>query len=179
MRLKLIIILSFLSVSSVFAQSDSVKVDQNKNKIGELNQRLDNLLESSKTIDGDSVQYKLDLLFKEIKGIKTSLTELKESVEELNETKAIQVAEEKIADIESGKYYMVLASRRDLGRINRAKKAMDSRDLMVVQNSKETWYHLVSTRAMSMSDAILKTAAERKNGVQDAWWVTAKKLKVN
>ena len=117
MRLVLIIVISLISISTLLAQDDSSKVNQNKEKIGELNQRLDKLLEGSKTIDGDSVEQKLRMLFEEIKSIKSSLTELKESVgqlsEELNDVKSL---EEKITTIEHGKYYLVLASIRDKSR---------------------------------------------------------------
>ncbi|MAC95794.1 MAG: hypothetical protein CMC96_09850 [Flavobacteriales bacterium] len=180
MRLVLIIVISLISISTLLAQDDSSKVNQNKEKIGELNQRLDKLLEGSKTIDGDSVEQKLRMLFEEIKSIKSSLTELKESVgqlsEELNDVKSL---EEKITTIEHGKYYLVLASIRDKSRAAQVKSQLKHKDVLLVQNSLGTWYHLVLSQPMSMKDAILRTAEERKSGVKDAWWVTAKKLKVN
>lgn len=180
MKFIFILVVSLLSFNSLIAQNDSVSVDKNKSKIGELNQRLDKLLEDSKTIDGESVEEKLTILFEEIKSIKSSLTELKESVgqlsDELNNVKSL---EDKITDIESGKYYVVLASRRDEGRVKQAQREFLNRDLLLVQNSIGTWHHLVVNKAMSMKEAIKYTAEERKSGVKDAWWVTAKKLKVD
>lgn len=178
-----IIVFGLFQLPTVFAQNDTAQVDRNKNKIGQLNQRLDKLLEDAKTIDADSVQYKLDQLFQEVQSIKENLTELRESVgalnEEVNFKKSGTEVEDKITELQTGKYYMVLASKRDLVQLEMVKNKMSDRNLLVVRNSRDTWYHLVLNEAMSMREAIEQTTAERKTGVEDAWWVTAKKIKLD
>ena len=66
-----------------FAQTEE-NVEKNDQKINELNKRLDNLLGTSKTISGDSVEFKLDLLFKEIQSLKAEMQLLLNAVDEIN-----------------------------------------------------------------------------------------------
>ena len=178
-----IIAFSLIGISTLFGQNDTAQINQTKDKINELNQRLDKLYKSSQTIERDSVQYKLDMLFEEVKAIKSSMAELKETVEilsgEATKDSSMKELEDKISDIQKGKYYVVLASERDMERIKMVKKNMSNQQLLLVQNKKGSWYHLVLDKEIPMREAIQQTLNERQNGVKDAWWVSAKKLKLD
>lgn len=167
-----------------FAQADK-KVEKNDEKIDELNVRLDNLLGTSKSISGDSVEYKLDILFQEIQSMKSEMKSIRKSVEEIK-TPGVQNTNNagldkfnsKIQDIESGEYYVVLASERSKARAeSKMKQLSNTGKIQVVQNIKGTWFHVILENSFNMRSAIQKTTDVKKEKVKDAWWVTGKKLK--
>ena len=171
--------------AAVYSQTEK-KVEKNDEKINELNKRLDNLLGSSKTISGDSVEYKLDLLFKEIHSLKTEINSIKASVEEIktndgapNSNKSgLDQLNSKIQDIENGEYYIVLASGRFKETVDRfVTRFQNTQKIKVVQNLKGTWYHVVVDQPQDMRSAIITTNAIRKKDIKDARWVTGRKLK--
>jgi hypothetical protein len=167
-----------------FAQTEE-NVEKNDLKINELNERLDNLLGSSKSISGDSVNYKLDLLFKEIQSLKTEMQSLLNSVDEIkangipNSSQAkIDKINSKIEEIEIGEYYVVLASERLKERAERYLARYEhTQKLRVVQNVKGSWFHVIIDQPQDMRSAIETSNALRAKDVKDAWWVTGKKLK--
>ncbi len=167
-----------------FAQTEK-NVEKNDEKIDELNQRLDNLLGTSKSISGDSVEYKLDLLFQEIQGLKSEMKTIRQSVEEIkadgvpNSDKAkLDKMNSRFQDIESGEYYVVVASERTKARAERFfARHQHTQKIRIVQNLKSTWFHVIIDQPQDMRSAIETTSAVRKKDVKDAWWVTGKKLK--
>ena len=167
-----------------FAQTEK-KVEKNDHKIDELNQRLDNLIGGSKAISGDSVTYKLDILFNEIQSLKSDMKAVRESLDEIktsgvpvkNNSKLDNMAS-KIKDIESGEYYIILDSERDATRAENSKNKFEkTHTVKVVQNTKGTWYHVVLSKSQSMRSAIQTTNELRLKEIKDAWWVTGRKLK--
>ena len=154
------------------------EVEQNDKKITELNKRLDNLLGNSKTISGDSVEYKLDRLFLEIKTIKNNLQSLQESIEVLK-TNGVQIKalKTKLSDVESGKYYIVLASERSIRRAElMLKKKGSPYTAKIVKNVKGTWYHVILEESFSMRSVIQTIIDIQKKDVKDVWFVNGKKL---
>ncbi|MFT4755518.1 MAG: hypothetical protein ACI91R_000150 [Vicingaceae bacterium] len=160
------------------------KTEQNDKKITELNRRLDNLLGTSKTISGDSVNYKLDRLFLEIKTIKEDVQSIQESIGELKtnglpSSNAAKLAaiNSKIADTESGGYYVVIASERTKDRAELfSTKWSSTYALKIVKNVRETWYHVILEEPLSMRSAIQTVSDIQEKDVKDVWWVNSKKL---
>lgn len=165
----------------VFAQSDSAAADKNKSKINELNQRLDNLVKSTSTVsNGDSVEYKLDLLLKQMKEVKQEITAIKADVNTIKEeNRAARIEGETAAtnEIVGGSYYVVIGSRRD---DNLAKSLLAelsiTQEVKLVKNSKNTWNHIVLSTPFSNQDAAKKVYELRKGTFKDAWWTISKRL---
>ena len=160
------------------------ETEQNDKKITELNRRLDNLLGNSKTISGDSVNYKLDRLFLEIQTIKEDVQSIQESIEELktnglpsSNTAKLAAINSKIADTESGVYYVVIASERTKDRAELfSKKRSSTYAQKIVKNVSGTWYHVILEESFSMRSAIQIVNDIKEKNVKDAWWVNGKKL---
>ena len=173
-----------------FAQTEE-NVEKNDQKINELNKRLDNLLGTSKTISGDSVEFKLDLLFKEIQSLKVEMQLLLNAVDEINgngvtssatysdsDKSKLDKINARFQEIEAGEYYVVLASGKSKVQAERyVSRYEHTQKLRVVKNAKGTWFHVIIDQAQDMRSAIETSSAIRKKDVKDAWWVTGKKLK--
>lgn len=182
--MKNFITLALLCISIVgFAQQEK-KVEKNDQKIDELNKRLDNLVGSSKTITGDSIEFKIDLLFQEIRSIKTEMQSMRQTVEDIkangvstSNTTKLNKINSKLDDLENGEYYVVLASERTKARADKyLARYEQTQKLRVVQNSKGSWYHVIIDTAQNMRTAIETTENVRQKDVKDAWWVNGKKL---
>jgi len=166
-----------------FAQAGK-NVEKNVEKIDELNQRLDNLLGTSKSISGDSVGYKLDLLFLKIQELKSEMKSIRLSVEEIkdngvpNSDRAkLDKINSRFQEIESGKYYVVLASERTKVRAERfISNYKHTQKIRMVKNLSGTWFHIIIDQPQAMKDAIETTSAVRNKEVKDAWFVNGKKL---
>ena len=167
-----------------FAQTEE-NVEKNDQKINELNKRLDNLLGSSKSISGDSVEFKLDLLFKEIQTIKSEMQSLFNSIDDIKANGVAASGQAKLdkmnakfEEIEAGEYYVVLASRKSKERAESyVARYEHTQKLRVVQNMKGSWFHVIIDQAQDMRSAIETASSIREKDVKDAWWVTGKKLK--
>jgi hypothetical protein len=170
-------------VTNLSAQNDSLRVASNDKKINELNGRLDNLLQGSKNIGEDSISYKIDKLMQEVSSLKSELKNLQVSVNEIKATdaekKKLAELTDKVNEIESGQYYIVIGSERNSKRAElMQRKLSQEHPVKVVQNSRGSWYHIVLDKPYSMPEAIKQTAFIRGKSVSDAWWVTGRKLAV-
>jgi hypothetical protein len=181
---KLVTALFILITQLGFSQNDTSIVDKNKDKIYQLNNRLDRLLNGDIEEDFDSTNYKLDYIFQEIRKIKVELTDIKES---LHEVKTIgesalksgntAMAGKNFQGVSAGSYYVVLASNRSKERAEKALKRLSgSHKVRLVKNSKETWFHIILESELTEKQAGLTTAEYRKKEFSDAWWTTGKKL---
>ena len=60
----------------------------------------------------------------------------------------------KLSDVESGKYYIVLASERSIKRAElMLKKKGSPYTAKIVKNVKETWYHVILEESFSSEEA--------------------------
>lgn len=169
-----------------FAQTEE-NVEKNDQKINELNKRLDNLLGTPKSISGDSVEFKLDLLFKEIQSLRAEMQSLFNSIDDIkanvvtsstSNQSNLDKMNAKFEEIEAGEYYVVLASRKSKERAESyVARYEHTQKLKIVQNMKGSWFHVIIDQAQDMRSAIETASAIREKDVKDAWWVTGKKLK--
>ncbi|KAA3642514.1 MAG: hypothetical protein DWP98_13820 [Bacteroidetes bacterium] len=174
------ITIAFLLFSVIcFAQEGDKKVTENDQKIGELNERLDRLIGGSAQISGDSISLKIDRLISDIKEIKSEMQELKKTVQKLDvesQTKLNKI-DNKISEVENGKYYVVISSERELKRAKSLLKNLQKKqEVQLFQNKRKTWYHVVIAIPFSMQEAIKENAKQHQLGYKDSWWVTSKKL---
>jgi prefoldin subunit 5 len=184
-KMKNVIAALFILIAQLgFSQKDTSTVGKNKNKIDQLNERLDRLLKGGSSEEVDSTNYKLDYIFQEIKNIKSEISEMKQSIEEiktidrsvLNAENAV-VAIKDAQGVSAGAYYVVLASNRSKERAEKALKRLSgSHKVRLVKNSKETWFHIILESELTEKQAGLTTAEYRKKEFSDAWWTTGKKL---
>ncbi len=172
--------LLFFNINS--QAQDTAKVEGNKQKIDELNSRLDKLLSGNETGEKDSLSIKLDEVLVIVKELQREMNNLKGEVDELISGKFRYDIEPKSASttLNSESYYVVVAARGNEERIQKALITMQKdAPLMIVQNSKGTWYHLIHKQAYSMAEARQMAEKEKQNGITDAWWVTGRKLSLD
>lgn len=168
-----LILFSFLA----FAQTEETQEGKNQEKINQLNQRLDKLLEESKGDKEGSIDLKLDRLFTEIRELKKEVEALNRSFEKLQSGEGGELSKK---PMEQDEYYVVIASRRDRERAGRALEAYSAAKkaaLKMVQNQRGSWYHIILDQPFSLAEASKRSTAYRKSGIHDCWWVTGKKLK--
>lgn len=180
MKKYITIVFLFFSVIT-FAQEGDIKVNENELKIGELNERLDRLINGSKQISGDSISIKIDRLIFDIKEIKSEMNVLRNTVQKLdNESKSgrrLNEFDSKLDEIENGKYYVVIGSEREQKRAIRIlKNIQKTQEAVLVQNDRKSWYHIVLASPLSMKQAIKEKSKQQQLGFADAWWINAKKL---
>jgi hypothetical protein len=175
-------LLATLLLFNTHAQAqDTARVSGNKEKIKELNNRLDNLLKGNEG-KKDSLSIKVDEVLVIVKELQIEMNKLKGEVEELKSAKLRYDIEPKEAttSLSSGAYYVVVAARGNKERIQKALiKMQKEAPLMIVQNSRGTWFHLIHKKAYSMSEARQMAEKEKQNGIADAWWVTGRKLSLD
>lgn len=185
---------SFLSIVLLafglvcFAQDDK-KVEENNEKIGELNDRLDRLINGSTQISGDSINIKIDRLISDIKEIKTEIQVLKQTVNKISEegvsksndenTEELAKLETKLKDLDEGVYYVILASAKyeEYGKKTQNRLAKNGLQVRLVQNARETWYHIILDQEYTLAEAIQKVEEIKKSKFSDAWFMTGRKLK--
>ena len=173
----LLVTLLFFNINA--QAQDTAKVEGNKQKIDELNSRLDKLLSGNETGE-DSLSIKLDEVLVIVKELQREMNNLKGEVDELKSGKLRYDIEPKSGStsLNSESYYVVVAARGNEERIQKALITMQKEaPLMIVQNSRESWYHLIHKQAYNMAEARQTAEKEKQNGISDAWWVSGKKLK--
>lgn len=191
-KLPLVSLLLFCSFAS-FAQKDSLVVNRNKDKIDQLNQRLDRLLSEEPEGDEkkDSTVYKIDFLFKEIREIKVELNELKSAVKELRKVDVATQKNEQLTDKLSNQlavnsssavaddlyYIVILSDRTEEGAIQKRELISTDLGVKLIQNEKKTWFHWVLEKTFSIDEVGNQTQKYRDLGYQDAWWTIANKLR--
>ena len=175
----LLVMLAFTS----YAQSDSIEMTQNKSKINELNQRLDNLIKTTGEIPKDSLEIKIDWLIDEMKNVKSDITTLKTTVNSFSEdnNKLLEELKTNVIDandLVDDRYYVVIGSRRDEAKaIELTKKLSTNYEVQLVTNSKGTWHHVILTPNYSKEEATKKVSDLKSSSTfSDAWWTTSKKL---
>ena len=168
----------------LLAQSDTAKVGQNKTKIDELNQRLDNLVKNTSSIGKeDSVEIKLNLLLKQMAEVKQEISTIKTAMNNMSEENR-QAFEElnngsnrQDINVENGKFYVVIGSRRNpalaIALLNELKQ---TQDVILVKNSKKTWNHIILSTPYTKEEATTKMIELRKGEFQDAWWTSSTRI---
>lgn len=177
-----VLVLSLFS-SVLLAQSDSAEVTQNKSKINELNERLDNLIKTTRETEKDSLEIKIDWLIDEMKTVKAEMSSLKTTVNDLSDDnkKILSEIENNTIDAKDlieGKYYVVIASRRDQKKAEQLTLELaKSFEVQLVMNSKGTWNHVILKESFPLDAVSKKVYTLRKESAfKDAWWTTSKKL---
>ena len=168
------------------AQKDSSTVNNNQTKIEELKERLENLSVKKESEPFDSTAYKIDYMFQEFKKLRLEVNQLNESIQKCNTAKVpIQIetnnskliANKNSIDVEA--FYVVLNSDRTLEgadeKLSKTKE-YDAYNIIIVENARKTWYHLVLKERLSKAQAQKNTYSFRKKGFSDAWWTASKNL---
>ena len=180
-------ILSIFLMSSfqlLIAQSDTVKVGQNKTKIDELNQRLDNLVKNTSSIGKeDSIEIKLNLLLKQMAEVQQEISTIKTAMNTMSEEN--RQAFEELSNgsnrqnfsLEDGKFYVVIGSRRNPALAKALLSELkQTQDVILVKNSKKSWNHIVLRTPYSKEEAMNKMIELRKGEFQDAWWTSSTRI---
>lgn len=166
----------FLLLSTLLFGQDTTIVKGNNSKIDELNSRLEKLLKETEPTDSITIQ--IGELRQLIDGLRYELDQLKVDVKDIKEGKynTTPSLDSKLNDED---YYVVVAARGNLQNAQRAlPRYQRGEKLLIVQNARGTWYHLIHEKAYTMEEAQRVTARVRGDGISDAWWVTGKKLKM-
>lgn len=175
-----------------FSQKDSTVVNQNKRKIDQLNDRLNRLIgtENIDGIDSNNHALKIDLLFKEIRQIKSELNEIKQSVDELKSIEQSTQKTEKIIQnlnvktindkglqLFEDKFYVIIESDRSReGALLKKPLTIPSHQIKLIQNSRKSWYHWVVVEPFSYDEIGNETQRYRNLGFKDAWWEKGENL---
>src|SRR5690606_33238836 len=72
-----------------------------------------------------------------------------------------------------GNYYLVVGSRRTKADIEQLQRDFASKKIntIIMQNSRNTWYHLYVDRFDTREEAGNAVVKYRENGIPDAWWI--------
>jgi hypothetical protein len=213
--MKKVLSIGLLFISLVCFGQEETNVKENNEKIGELNTRLDRLINGSTQISGDSINIKIDRLINEVREIKSEMLIIKEAVHQINERTSsrdnsnpnehdvlneegnisstirgnqsgtnnqangngIAALEDKINEIDNGKYYVIIWSERTIVEAkNTINQHLKSYQVKILQNDRKSWHHVVLDQLFSMAEAIKKTNEIRKGSIKDAWWLSARKF---
>lgn len=180
MKVALVTTALFLTLSG--SAQDAEKVNENNTKINELNERLDNLLGTNKPSEADSSNIKLNLIMTDLKQIKEELSKLKVSVNEIQAGSSNpKLKEESITNntfnLDTAGYYVVLISDRTIeGAQKKFQKVSTKEEILLIQNNRQSWYHVVVKKPVTLTQAGQVTQKFRINGFADAWWTTGRKL---
>tara|TARA_B100001109_G_scaffold255893_1_gene262585 strand:- start:860 stop:1399 length:540 start_codon:yes stop_codon:yes gene_type:complete len=177
--MKGVVLSLFLAFSLSLFSQDSAKVVGNNEKIKELNNRLDQLLLGNEQ-PRDSLAIKLDTMLMLIKELRQEMTTIKQEFEEIKKGKVkYEIEPQTTKALESDSFYVVVAAR---GNLRKAQEALlhyqKNYPLMIVQNDRGTWFHLVHKQSYSQNEVGKMVARERMNGIKDAWWISGEKLKM-
>lgn len=185
--MKTISTLAFLIIAQLcLAQKDSSVINNNQTKINELKERLIGLTEQKEKETFDSSAYKINYLFQEFKKLRLEVNKLDESIKKQKAAKdAIHLtandgklsANKTSIDIEA--FYIVVDSERTLERADKklsTTKNYEVSDIIIIENARKTWYHLVLKEKLTIKQAKKNTNSFRKKGITDAWWTSGKNL---
>lgn len=177
--MKGVVLSLFLAFSMSLFSQDSAKVEGNNQKIKELNSRLDQLL-LGKEQPRDSLAIKLDTMLMLIKELRQEMKTIKQEFAKIKKGEVkYEIEPQSTSVLERGSFYVVVAAR---GNLRKAQEALlqyqKSYPLMIVQNERETWFHLVHKQSYSQNEVGNMVARERMNGIKDAWWISGEKLKM-
>lgn len=166
-------------------------------EIGKLNENLEKLREDLQFIQKQNLvaNEKLEVISElpssNVNELDTKVTKLEKETDEIKEKvdqieknaskyTVLETTRESISDRELMNkedlplgYYVIIASERSYNRAFLIKKRWKNKgvEAKIIQNKKQTWYHLFTERVDTRQEAGSAVAKTRKNGISDAWWL--------